>query len=403
MHDGGAPVVLQPLETIDCSAQIALPNQACRAVIRVFPPLGRQGLPTASDFDLDLIDGRTHWQGTLNFVLPASVTSRLAATGHLTLHLSANPVDATETVPGDNQFTLEHRVIAVVNPLRIRLARVQYKSSIPAPPPLTARLTLNNALRVLPYSEVKVVSDDEYRWDGRRIRIRLGPISFYKFSQCESLWIRLFQKFGLTENAVLVALTPRGLTLQGCVGLGGGVPGAGGIALSQTPDNDEDRERLAVLAQELYHALFQRSHVSTDHGEKHGCPLHGSEIATLISILTRGRFDCAKRSPYPHGALGAYPATGATINGARGGMAVDILPFGTTWKLMLFDPCPTGSIRFNPLIALGRRWDTITKKYRCLLDDSFVAHDFMSYGGHRWSSRAQFFGGPRLSLVTPTS
>lgn len=411
----GAERTFSPLDGAGASVACSGPaGQSCRSVISVSPPISTAGLPvTGLGSDLDLINERASWSGTLNFFVPASVTSELGRSGQLILRATVDPVGVSEVAAGDNAFTLNLRNVAQPKPLRIRLVRVGL-SGLSAPSITESQQALNDVFRLLPYNRLEIARSSLYHYDGAQLKLKigLGPLSFKvkTFSQCDSLWIKLYRAYGLDPNATLVALLPSNTPdLKGCSGRGGEgwkvprvalVTSGGGIMWSKLPSSREP-SRLATLAQELYHAELDRRHVSNDHGESGGCPI-SDDLSKIIGVASFGSIDadCYKSSPYQHGAIGAYPESTGGIAGDRGGVGIDAYQSGSTLRLGLFDPCPTGPLGTSDVKSwIAKRYDLSARKPHCTLSDSMIPHDFMSYGPNRWTSKAQFFGGPQLVPV----
>ncbi len=401
----GGRFAFNPLDNRNCAEQSGTTSgQSCKPTIGVYPSLGSQGLPTLTGNDIDLIDQRSHWEGTLNFVIPPNLTENFK--GGVMLQATVEPVDRRETNPGDNGFRVDLPINAQASALPIRLVRVSLTGN-PVPTRGEAERALNDMLRLTPFSRLNIISDNEFFYDGSK-----GSIANKSLNQCQTLWVKLFKRFGTRPESTLLALTPGGIGLDGCGGLGWWTPpvpvvyGGGGIALSRMPAYGgsvfDDMRRVTTLAQEVYHAHFDRRHVSNDHGEERGCLLKGI-WETLVEDVTFGQVDadCYKPSPYAHGAIGAYPEpvmvyprpglVERRISGDRGGLGVRIEPDGQSWRLTLYDPCPTGPLdRANSRVTIGKRWDATSNTYRCALDDTVIPHDFMSYGPNRWTSGAQF-------------
>lgn len=131
----------------------------------------------------------------------------------------------------------------------------------------------------------------------------------------------------------------------------------GGIAIGRMPTGETDMGRISTMTQELYHGHLYRRHVSNFHEDDNGCPIQKGVFAKIIEFLSDIDTDCSKPAPYIHGAIGQYPETGegGFIGGDRGvlGIRVDVRtpsPTGASyspdqkWKLVLYDPCPTGPL-----------------------------------------------------------
>lgn len=420
VYAAGDSLVLEPLVSTECQRAPGILD-ACADTIEVWPSFGRQGLPTRSDYDLDLIDARSAWSGSLNFVIPAAATATV--TGSLTLRAVVSPSASRgfrETVPGDNEFLVAIDSVESPRRLQVRLVRV---GTPDAPPPdrLLADSVLQAMLRLTPYSQVDVVSDTTYAYDGEyhtiRVKFLFFTISRRVLSHCQTLWLRLFQSAGVDANRPLLALAPanaRLLSTDGtpCSNLGAWLPAtpltsnrSGGVALARMPayagDSQLDLDRVLSVTHELYHAAFDRRHVSNDHGEAIGC-----DIPSLIGTISRGRIDgdCWKPTPYPHGVIGAWPDgnTNSGIAGDRGGMGIDIVQTANGWSLTLYDACPGGRLdRNSPITTLVQRMNINRWEYACQLPDNVRAHDLMSYGPLRWTSRAQFFHARHGTTGTP--
>jgi hypothetical protein len=407
----GGSFTLQPLETTGCTYHLAQSGgQSCRGAIGVYPGLGRQGLRTRSDYDLDLIDQRADWGGTLNFVLPAEATA--TRDGPFAIEADVEPLIAqgfAELADGDNRFRADLARVVPARRLMVRLVRVGAPGFAP-PTRSEADSVLRDILRLVPFAGVDVVSDTTYEYGGtnRTLKVKFLFITIRRriLSQCQTLWSELLSRFGVETDKPVLALTPAGAELlsrdgTACANLGAWVPGtpltsgrSGGVALARMPayagDAGFDLRRVIAITHELYHAHFDRRHVSNSHGEASGC-----DIPSIIGVVSLGKIDtdCWKPSAYPHGVIGAYPepASAGEIIGDRGGIGLDIRPVGDSWALTLYDPCPTGRLdRGSPLSTLVYRVELSTGESRCRLPDNMQVHDFMSYGPNRWISRAQF-------------
>jgi len=411
VYAAGDSMVLEPLASTACQGA-AGSLDACADTIDVWPSFGRQSLPTRSDRDLDLIDARSGWSGSLNFVIPAAATAAL--TGTLGLRAVVDPSASRgfrEAEPGDNAFLVTIDRVEPARTLQVRLIRVGTPDAAP-PERLLADSVLQAMLRLTPYSSIEVVSDSTFAYDGEyrtlRVKFLFFTISRRVLNQCQTLWLRVFQTSGVEAGRPLLALAPanaRLLSTDGtpCSNLGAWLPAtpvtsnrSGGVALARMPafagDRQLDLDRVVSVTHELYHADFDRRHVSNDHGEASGC-----DVPSLIGTISRGRIDadCWKPAPYPHGVVGAWPEgdTDTGIAGDRGGMGVDIARTSNGWSLTLYDPCPIGRLdRASPITTLVQRMNIKRWEYACQLPDAVRAHDFMSYGPLRWTSRAQFFG-----------
>jgi len=424
----GPPQVLAPVDNPACSEQSgATIGQACLGTIQVHPSLGRVvtrqdpaiitntgpllvdlELPTRTDYDLDLIDQRVRLEGTLNFVLPPELTA--AAASGLTLRARVQPVGRVEAVVGDNEFELRLGEFTQPNPLDLALVRVTVTANA-APTSITSRNLLTEMLELMPYDSLALDSNRTFFYDGDRLTIRLLLFGFIEvadetLSQCETLWLDLFDAFGLSNDYTLFAVSTAAVDLQGCDGLGWRVPGFGGIALSEIAANADDHEQLGTMAQEAYHAHLDRRHVSNDHEEADGCFLEEGILADLVGAAGFDT-DCWKPAAYAHGAVGEYPLIDEGIFGDRGAVGLEIEPDGGTWRLTLYDSCPTGGVDRSDELAtltwLGRRWDydlgfadrsnpdLFSLGYLCR-EHANAPHDFMSYGDNPWTSVQQFLG-----------
>jgi hypothetical protein len=440
---GGRSWVFSPLENRTCQDHLGNRlDQGCRSRIVVTPTLGDQGYLTNTPYDIDLIQRRITWEGTLNFVLPAEVTDTAigperGGTG-LTFDLevfpldqydeSANPDGAwNEINPRDNAFQLQLEN-TIRETLNVRLVRVSMTGA-PAPSRADARRALDEAGRLLPVSGIDVDVDSEFFYDGAAATVRtefLGyDISTTNLRQCNTLWLQLYFRYGLDPDRPLVALVPE--AVDGCNGVGWDVPNlevlregrgreltfAGGIAHSRMPDysSGDDWGRVAILAMEVMHAWKDMRHVSNLHGEDEGCPLTDGGNGALLGFVTDAvglglDMRCFRPEVHPHAAVGSYPPTvvrvgrpgdvSGTLGGNRvfgnlGGFGVRIDPDGAGYRLTMYDPCPTGPLDpDDPLTRLGQRIDPETG-YRCDLpggnDDRRIPHDVMSYGNpaaNRW-------------------
>jgi hypothetical protein len=408
---------LTPLETPNCFDHLGTPYP-CQSTIRVFPSFGDMGLNTSNSYDLDLISQRSSWSETLNFVIPGSVTGKAPDARGLVIRASIFPVDEVEVERGDNEFELQLQNVAEPRSVDVRLVRVGV-AGIPAPTRAAADRALADLLRMTPWDRVNVISDDLFESAGARYSIEVGVIDVRDLDQCASLWFDLFDRFGLDESNTLLAFTPPGIGLDNCAGMGwkviveGTSAGAGtgtslgGIAFAEIPpyagatNSAADWGAMEVVAQEIYHAALDRRHVSNDHGEDSGCFLD-SGLADVLSFILSVDTDCHKGSVHPHGAIGAYPATVVEIGrpgeipgilsgrifGRLGGMGARIEPEGDSFRLTLYDPCPTGPLnRADPLSTMAQRIDLDTGRNTCSgPGDGAMAHDFMSYGPNRWYS-----------------
>ncbi len=406
----GDSLVLEPVASSACLVAQGSAT-VCMATIAVWPSLGRQRLPVRSDYDIDLLDVRADWSGSLNFVVPAEATASLTGPFMIAARVEP-PVSAgwQETEPGDNQFTVTIDNVQPQRTLQVRLIRVQTPDG-PAPARVLADSVLHAMLRMTPYSRIGIVSDTTFAFDGEyrtfRVKFLFFTISRRVLSQCQTLWLQLLQTYGLDPDRPLLALTPSGAPLlmtdgAACSNLGAWLPAtpltqnrSGGVALARMPefggDDRLDLDRIVSVTHEFYHAAFDRRHVSNDHGEAGGC-----DVPSLIGTISRGRIDadCWKPAPYAHGVIGAWPEGDMVsgIAGDRGGVGIDIVQTSTGWSLTLYDPCPIGRLdRVSPVTTLVQRMNITRWEYTCQLPDTRRAHDFMSYGPLRWTSRAQFF------------
>ena len=210
-----------------------------------------------------------------------------------------------------------------------------------APTSGTSQDLLTEMLELTPYDPLALNFNRTFFYDGDRLRIRVLLFGFIEvadetLSQCETLWLDLYDAFGLSNDFTLFALSPASVDLPRCDGLGWRVPGFGGIALSEAATNEDDHAQLGTMAQEAYHARLDRRHVSNDHGEADGCFLEEGILADLIGAAGFDT-DCWKPAPYLHGAMGEYPLIDEGIFGDRGAVGLEIEPDGPTWRLTLYD------------------------------------------------------------------
>jgi hypothetical protein len=416
---GGVPnQVLSPINHANCSEQSGMTGgQACLSNIFVHPSLGRSvqrrdpvtlitgnvDLPTLSEYDLDLIDERASLEGTLNFVIPAELLTTASASD-LTLRAIVEPVGRPEAHPGDNQFALQLGQFTDPNPLDLGLVRVSTPGTA-APSFVEAQATLTEMLELMPYDSLNLERDWAYSYNMLRRTIRIQLFGLFdvaeeRLTQCETLWLDLFDAFGLTNDYTLFAVSPETVNLQGCGGLGWRVPGFGGIALAENAFNVDDHNSLGTMAQEAYHAALDRRHVSNDHEEADGCFLEDGLLADVIGAIGFDT-DCWKPAPYFHGSIGEYPYVSDFIYGDRGAVGMEIEPDGGSWVLTLYDPCPTGRLdRSDSLAALnwiGQRWDDFAFRadgfnISLCREHANAPHDFMSYGDNPWTSLQQYLG-----------
>lgn len=406
---------LNPVESPDCSEHAGGVGQACRRVVGLFPSLGRQGQDTQSDYDLDLIDARSHWEGTLNFVIPPDVTATFDQAGVI-LTAEIEPVARQEVQAADNVFELQLGNVAAPNPLNVDLLRIRLRGDPPLPSSPAARRAMDQMVKLMPYDQVVFRRNRTYvdRTFTRK-RVQLLDTGVYHLSECDTLWLDLFQTFGnwVVAGDTVFGLTPTDIDLGHCTGLAWRVPGLGGIGFAELPAfaitstlilDPDDEDKVGIMAQELYHAHLDRRHASNDHGEGDGCFLEGIGL-TLVDLLTNYDSDCWKPSLHPHGAMGEYPPGYVRIGPNPGGLTGRIYgdrgAFGmrieatddTSWRLTLYDPCPTGALdRADPLGTLAQRWDLAASRYRCTVDDDTMPHTFMSYGDNPWPSEDEFLG-----------
>ncbi|MCC6187593.1 MAG: DNRLRE domain-containing protein [Anaerolineales bacterium] len=405
---GALPEWLAPVENASCAEHAGTAGNACLRDIGVFPSLGRQGLDTNSDFDLDLIAERIHLEGTLNFVIPPELTADFTAAGViLTADVWPTVQDENELI--DNRFELQLDNVADPNPLTLDVIRVGgAKDGIDYPTPSTAaaRRALDEMVQLMPYDEVVFARNRAFRANTNRIPVRFIDTIVYVFDECNSLWLRLFWAFGerVLDGRTVFGLTPAGIGLGHCTGLGWRIPDFGGLGFSEMPPSAEDthivattadEDAVGTMAQELYHAHRDRRHVSNDHDEDDGCLL-SDWAADVVTALNNLDTDCWKPSLHLHGSMGEYPAGQVggllgRIYGDRGAVGVRIeLPDGEDWRLTLYDPCPTGPLDpADPLAAFGERWNLATSRWDCSLGEA-VPHDFMSYGDNAWTSEDEF-------------
>jgi hypothetical protein len=407
--------LVTPLVNPDCREHLSSDRQSCRDTVGVFPTLGRLGLNTNGDYDLDLIAARTHLEGTLNFLIEPELLAQLGD-GGVIVTADVWPVRREEISSWDNAFELQLDNIAAPKPLEIDLVRVGGSNgdqNWDRPSHLAATRALSELLKLTPYDEVVIGQDRGYTTSFRRMQAYFLDHAVYHFSECESLWIRLFNRYGdwVSDGHTVYALIPPNISLGHCAGLGWKIPNSGGIGFAETPPYAEgfelmqgadDEEAVATMAEELYHAHRDRRHVSNDHGEDDGCSFQG----WVLDLAGEGLgvdTDCWKPALHPHGAMGEYPPgavnTGwgtiiGRIFGDRGAMGIHMeQPTGGEWRLTLYDACPTGAIdRADPIGWLEQRWDTTNDRYRCQVDDDDIPHDFMTYGDTEWTSEDEFQG-----------
>jgi len=141
-------------------------GQGCSQVVKIFPSLGRAGLAGVGDHDLDLIEARSHWGSTLNFLIPGDVTAEAGRSGTIVLSAAVHPVHDRETRNANNRFRLELPNVARLNPLRLRVVPVAVRHGrtvLAAPSPANTRRALRDLGRMLlPYSSVEAVPDSTY-------------------------------------------------------------------------------------------------------------------------------------------------------------------------------------------------------------------------------------------------
>jgi len=421
---GASPRTIRPLETNECFDHRNVYLDSCQSRVRVYPSLGRLGYQTNTDYDLDLVAQRIAWDGTLNFVVPAEVTrlavgSNRGGTG-LNLRVNVRPADRTfrETNPADNRFELQLQNVQQRR-MDLRVVRVRLPG-MPAPTERDVRRALADMHTMIPYSRIRVVEQTEIFHRPATTRLDLDVLGITvrreRLDECQSLWLDLYQRFGLHPDVTVLALTPR--RMEGCGGLGWRVPALqalreatgsplryhGGIAHSVIPDYSagSDWGRVAVMAMEVYHAVLDRRHASNFHNERSGCFLTDADGGSLVDFLDDLvglglDTSCFKPAVHPHGTIGSYPAStvrigrpgdvtgtlaGARVWGNLGGMGVRIERDGGSFRLTLYDPCPTGRInRRDPRRVIDHRIDSV-EGYRCTLEDAerSMPHDIMSYG-----------------------
>jgi hypothetical protein len=441
---GGRGWVLSPLSNEDCQDHLGHRiGQRCLSRIEVAPPMGSMGYVTNTPYDIDLVQRRIHWEGTLNFVLPAEVTAATIGASRggtgLNMSLEVFPVDQWDATgnpdgawdeinPADNRFDLQlentKREI-----LRVRLIRVGMPGA-PAPSSADARRAIEEVGRILPLGDIDVDVESEYFYDGSNTTIRTeffgNEIDLRNLNQCQTLWLNLYFTYGLNPDAVLVGFVAD--DVEGCGGVGWNVPNlellregrgreltfAGGIAHSRMPDYSagEDWARVTVLAMEMMHAHHDARHVSNLHGEAAGCPLTDGDNGAILGFVTDALglgldMSCYQPEVHPHGTIGSYPPTvvrigrpgdvSGTLGGARvfgnlGGFGVRIDPVGRSYRLTMYDPCPTGPLDLDdPMERLRQRIDP-DAGYRCDITGNteiLMPHDVMSYGNpseNRWYS-----------------
>jgi hypothetical protein len=441
---GGMGWTFSPLANENCASHIAGraadAGQRCLAQVMAYPTLGRLGYTTNTDYDLDLIRQRIHWEGTLNFVIPAEVTARALDPSRggsgLTLNFEVFPADAwdadrnpdgvwQETNGRDNRFQLQLEN-SEREDIRIRLVRVAMPGA-PAPARDAAHRAIEEMQRILPLSSVDIDVESEYFYDGGTTTLRgdfFGTeIDVDVLDQCMTLWLDLYFTYGLNPDAPLVALVPD--AVDGCRGVGWDVPNlellregrgraltyAGGIAHSRMPDysRGEDWGRVATLAMEVRHALYDARHVSNLHGEADGCPLTANEGGALLGFVTDALgmgldMSCYKPTVHPHATIGSYPPvairsgrpgdvsgtlSGSRIFGNLGGFGVRIDPDGASYRLTMYDPCPTGPLDMDDPDRVLRLRMNPERGYDCQISEDLLPHDVMSYGSpaqNRWYS-----------------
>jgi hypothetical protein len=403
----------QPLDNVNCSDFLGnsgpANNQACSSTIQVYPSLGRLGFNTRTNYDLDLMDERSHWEGTLNFVIPASFTADLK--NEPTLQADVEPVNGRKPTPGDNTFTLQMTNILPPQVLSLRLVRV--RTADPEPSLADAQRALSDMIQMTPFSQVNIVSDQVFPYNGDNLKLNFGLpeinnlLGVSNLDQAESLWLTLVQNFKPQSDFILLALTPAGTSVDGAEGMGMWIPPnstglTGGVSFSRMPayagNSSQDWERLTSMAQELYHAQFNRRHVSNSHGEGEGCFFSG-HISLFIKVFSLNTINpnCTTPAPYPNGAIGAYPelkTADSQVMGDQGGAGVKLLQNGTSWDLVLYDPCPIGPVPRDPVLGTptGDPAEFFSQRIPgCQLPDNRVPHDFMSYGAYRWTTWEQLF------------
>jgi len=392
------------IENPSCRNHIGT-SMPCEREIDAHPSLGRLGLNTNTDYDIDLVAMRTDLSSTLNFVVPEASTSLIRESGCMSLDVEvefAAPgfVDPNEA---NNEFRFAMENVSDPNPLAIDQVRIAMPAGVAPSAPLAAQAMDDMLRTTVDYDEVMVESDSTMFWDGAPLSIGVDPVVI-NIDQCNSLWIELFLAFGLDPRRTVVGLYPDGTTLTGCGGLGWRVPRPipffrerddylGGIAIARP-------SATATLAQEVYHADLDRRHVSNLHGEGSGCGLTGT-AADIVGAIFNVDPDCFHEAAHPHGEIGTYPAAlvrigappgpglfdGGTVYGNVGNMGIEMEFTGGNWELTLYDPCPTPLVdRAAPLDAISQRWiDSPTDTgYDCQIADGSRPHDVLSYGTNRW-------------------
>ena len=274
---GGPGRTIRPLNSDDCFNHLgtAMPS---RDPVMAFPTLGTQGFRTQSPYCIDLIAARTHWEGTLNFVVPAEFTERL--TRGAELRVTVEPVGFVDSSPADNTFELSLQNVAPRETAKIRLVRLAPGRVERAPTRAEAERVIRDMTQFTRYPQVEIVSDEELRYEPGTLTIR-GELAGIKVIEEEldeynSLWLMLAQRYGLKKDETLLALLPRmpgrryertGVgwripkleAFRGATGRGGIQPDyLGGVAWalmpSQTPGSRIYWDEVSTVAHEFYHA-----------------------------------------------------------------------------------------------------------------------------------------------------
>lgn len=403
-----------PLDNSDCSDFLGnagiSKGQACTPVIRVYPSLGRSGFNMRSEYDLDLIDERSHWGGTLNFVIPAEFTQDLKK--QLILQADVEPATRRMPTPGDNIFRVQLTNILPAKTLALRLVRVQMNPG-DEPSLAEAQRALKDMTEFTPFTQVAIVSDDVFPYSGENLKLNFGLPEINKLigtsnlNEAESLWLTLVQRYKPQSKDILLAFTPEEQEISGAEGESWYIPPnatgvSGGVAVTRQPsyagDEDQDWERLSTIAHEIYHALFNRRHVSNSHGESSGCFFSG-KLSLIIKIFSLDTLNpaCFTPAPYPNGVIGAYPEIKKADNpimGDQGGVGVRWMQEDSGWRLVLYDPCPTGGIPRDPADgnpSISPASFFAQRIPSCQISDNQLPHDFMSYGAYRWTDWDQLF------------
>ena len=394
----------------------------------------------ATDFDLDIIWRRLLPARTLNFVVPSDAVSQLEPGDRVSFAVDVEPVGYEEATAGDNVFTIEVEDIAPPTELPLRIVRVRMPGHVDpglgssGAPATAEEITagLNGILHLVPYSRAEAARPTTIFYDGAFTRLRLRTtvtLVDQRLNQCDALWLGLWSAFGLDAGRTLLAFTPpRNKLVEAgatqpisadetdCTGIGWRVSGQrgmylGGIAHTRTPTDDDIvgwtggsyRESsafwslVAVGAQELYHAQLDRRHVGNFHEEFRGCFVDDNDwleyFANALGFIIDSA--CSKPPEHHHARLGQYPVSGSPLRGDLGALGLRIEGDATLgWRLTVHDPCPTPvDLTLDPndsIPWLDARWSVFVDANDCRQPDDNGAHDFMSYGPHRWTSVEQF-------------